>query len=114
MPVDRRTAYPSPRSHPPSGHRCAIPCQAMHAAIFGLPLISGVIADTVLAAQISHRNPGLMLLQDANDLIFGKSAALHLWSFRLGQRLSQTGSDPRGNTSGHLQSFQGYVAVIST
>ena len=38
----------------------------------------------VLAGKISHGNPDIVLLQDANDLAFGKSAALHLWSFRLG------------------------------
>jgi hypothetical protein len=61
--------------------------------------IKSRIADTVLAAQISHGNSGLTLFQNANNLVFGKSAALHLWSFRLGQSLSQTGLDAGGNVT---------------
>jgi hypothetical protein len=54
-------------------------------------------ADSVLAAKIGHGNPGLMLFQDANNLVFDKSAALHLWSFWLGQSLTQSGLDAGGN-----------------
>lgn len=38
-----------------------------------------------------QRKPGLVLLQNADDLVFGEPAALHLWSLRLGQSLAQTG-----------------------
>jgi hypothetical protein len=69
----------------------------MHPAILGFPFIDSCIADTVLAAQIGHGNTNLMLFQDANNLVFGKSAAFHLWSFRLGQSLSQTGLGGGGN-----------------
>jgi hypothetical protein len=41
-----------------------------------------------------------MLLQNADDLIFGEPAALHLWSFRLGQSLPQTGLGGGGNVTG--------------
>ncbi len=51
----------------------------------------------MLAAQIGNGNAGLMLLQNANDLFFGESGLLHLWSFRLSQSLSQTGLNPGGN-----------------
>ena len=60
------------------------------------------VADAVLAAQIGHRNACLVLLQYANDLFFGKSVALHLWSFSPGQSLLQTGLSPRGNVNGHV------------
>jgi Ca2+-binding RTX toxin-like protein len=50
----------------------------------------------VPAAQIGDGNTGLMLLRNADDLIFGKPAALHLWSFRLGQSLTQTGLSKGG------------------
>lgn len=58
----------------------------IHAAIRGLPLLHGRISDAVLAAQIGHENPGVML-QNADDLIFGEPAAHDLWSFRWGQSL---------------------------
>ena len=35
-----------------------------------------------------------------DDLLFGESGLLHLWSFRLGQSLSQTGLNPGGNVTG--------------
>jgi transposase len=63
----------------------------VHAAILGFPPVNGGIADPVRAAQIGDGNPGLVLFQDADDLIFGEPAALHLWSFRLDQSLPQTG-----------------------
>ena len=57
----------------------------------------------MLAAQIGDRNPGLVLFRNADDLVFGEPAALHLWSFQLGQRLSQTGLGPGGNVSLYLR-----------
>ncbi|MCZ8335698.1 MAG: hypothetical protein O9328_15645, partial [Rhodobacteraceae bacterium] len=44
-------------------------------------------------------NPGLVLFQNADDLIFGEPAALHLWSSRLGQSLPQTGLGAGGNVT---------------
>jgi hypothetical protein len=38
-----------------------------------------------------------MLLQNADDRVFGEPAALHLWSLRFGLRLPQTGSGGRRN-----------------
>jgi hypothetical protein len=38
-----------------------------------------------------------MLLQNADNLLFGESGLLHLCSFRLGQSLSQIGLNPGGN-----------------
>lgn len=73
----------------------------IHPAILGLPLVDGRIADAVLAAQIGHGNPSLVLLQNADDLVFGKPAALRLWSFRLGQSLPQTGLGGGGNVTRH-------------
>jgi hypothetical protein len=40
-----------------------------------------------------------VLFQNADDLVFGEPAALHLWSFRLGQSLSQTGLGGGGNVN---------------
>ena len=59
----------------------------------------------MLAAQIRNGNPGLVLFQNADDLIFGKPAALHLWSSRLGQSLRQTGLDAGGNVRSYLTSI---------
>ncbi len=55
------------------------------------PLVNGPIADAVLATQIDDGNTRFMLFQNTDDLVFGEPAALHLWSARLGQSLSQTG-----------------------
>jgi hypothetical protein len=35
----------------------------------GLPFVDAGVADAVLAAQIDHRNLGLLLLQDPDDLL---------------------------------------------
>ena len=51
----------------------------------------------MLAAQIGNGNAGLVLLQDADDLIFGEPAELYLWSSRLGKSLPQTGLGGGGN-----------------
>lgn len=71
----------------------------IHAAILDLPLLNGCIADAVLATQIGDEHTGLVLFRNANDLIFGEPAALHLWFFRLGQSLPQTGLARGGNVS---------------
>ena len=72
----------------------------IHADILGHLLVDGRIADAMLTAQIGDGNPGLMLFQNANDLVFGEPAALHLWSFRLGQSLPQTGLAGGRNVTG--------------
>ena len=46
-------------------------------AILGLPFVEGGAADPVLAAQIGRSQPGLLLLQDPDDLLFVEPAALH-------------------------------------
>jgi hypothetical protein len=61
--------------------------------------VNAGVADPVLAAQIRNRNTGLVLLQYAYDLFFGKSVAFHLWSFSSGQSLLQTGLTQWGNVS---------------
>jgi len=43
-----------------------------HAAELGPALIESRIADTVLAAQILRPKPGLVFLQNADDLFFGE------------------------------------------
>ena len=78
----------------------------VHPTILGFPLVDGRIADAVLAAQICDGNPGLVLFQNADDLIFGEPAALHLWSFRLGQSLPQTGLGGGGNVYGKAHRWE--------
>ncbi|MFE3839320.1 hypothetical protein ABNX41_19960, partial [Rhodobacteraceae bacterium PA1-206B] len=48
---------------------------------------------------IADGNARLVLFQNADDLIFGESAARHLWSSRLGQCLTQTGLAAAGNVT---------------
>ena len=50
-------------------------------------------------AQIGDENTRLVLFQNADDLVFGEPATLHLWSSRLGQSLSQTGLAVGGNVT---------------
>ncbi|MHC2575425.1 hypothetical protein ACVI1J_002923 [Bradyrhizobium diazoefficiens] len=50
----------------------------------------------MLAAQIGDRHAGLMLLQNPDDLLFRKAAALHALVLVVGQNELQTGSSPRG------------------
>lgn len=69
----------------------------IHAAILGFPHINGRIARAVLAAQIGDGNPGLLLFQNTDDLVFGEPAGPQLWSFRLGHSLSETGFRAGGN-----------------
>ncbi len=71
----------------------------LHAAIAITPVVEGRVADPVLAADVRHRNPGLMLLQHRNDLFFAEPALLHL-------RLLPTESNSnRGRFRGQRQSY---------
>ncbi|WP_417774116.1 hypothetical protein, partial [Stappia sp.] len=60
-------------------------------------------AETHHALRLKPDHPigagQIALLQYAYDLFFGKSVALHLWSFSSGQSLIQTGLAPRGNVT---------------
>ena len=63
-------------------------------------------SETEIPASCSFRMPPLgrfvsqIACRATDDLIFAEPAAPHLWSFRLGQSLSQIGLDPGGNVSG--------------
>jgi hypothetical protein len=83
-------------------------------AILGLPPVNGRIADAVLAAQIGDGNPGLKLFQNTDYLIFGEPATLHLWSFRSGQSLPQTGLGGGGNVIWWLATPRPDWSIIPT
>ena len=51
---------------------------------------------TPFAAKIGHRNPGLVLLQNPDDLLFRKTIALHALVLVMGQSELQTGLSPWG------------------
>src|SRR3954464_6700016 len=53
----------------------------------------------MLAAEIGDRNPGLVLLQNPDDLFFCKPFALHALVLVLGQNELQTGLSPRGKVT---------------
>ena len=74
----------------------------LHAAISRAPLVEGRVADAVLAAQLFRAQPGLMLLQDANDLLFAEPASLHRLSPRSENRLTSKQGRFRG--AGHVRS----------
>lgn len=52
--------------------------RGLHATELGAPLVERCIAETALAAQFLDRHPRLCLLEEANDLLFGESALLHI------------------------------------
>ncbi|MBN7762762.1 hypothetical protein JYP52_16600, partial [Nitratireductor aquibiodomus] len=55
-----------------------------------------------------------VLLQYAYDLFFGKSVALHLWSFAWGQSLLQTGLIHWGNVMVHSISMAIATGIFPT
>ncbi len=59
-----------------------------HAAILRPPFVKGRVADPVLAALLLRAEPGLVLLQDANNLFFAETASLHRLSPQLENRLT--------------------------
>ena len=52
----------------------------LRAAIFAAPLVEGYIADPVLVAQFRRRQPGSMLLQYPDNLLFAEPRSLHYLS----------------------------------
>lgn len=72
----------------------------LHPAEMGLPLVDARVTDPVLAAQVEDRHPGLVLLQDPDDLLFREQAAPHVLVLPMGQNRLQTGSARRGNVTG--------------
>ncbi|WP_185928353.1 hypothetical protein [Mesorhizobium sp. M6A.T.Ce.TU.016.01.1.1] len=53
----------------------------------------------MLAAQIANRYPGLVFLQNSDDLLFREAAAFHVLVLWMGQNELQTGLDQRGKVS---------------
>jgi len=56
----------------------------------------------VLATQVGDRDPGLVLLQDPDDLLFREAAAPHVLVLSMGQNELQTGLSQRGNVTAAL------------
>src|SRR3954471_2330339 len=71
----------------------------IHPTEFGFPFVDAGVADAVLAAEIGDRHPGLVLLQNPDDLFFRKTIALHALVLVLGQSELQTGLSPRGKVT---------------
>jgi hypothetical protein len=69
----------------------------LHPTELCFPLVDAGVADPVLAAQLRNRNASLMLLQNPDDLLFGKATAFHALVLKLGQNEFQTGLGQRGN-----------------
>src|SRR5207248_5101980 len=61
------------------------------ASVLGLPVVERRFRDAVLAGQVACLRPQLMLLQNRNDLLFRKPAALHLSVLSSGRTLTSTG-----------------------
>lgn len=55
----------------------AMSVRDLHAAEARAPRVERRVADAVAAADLSHRQPGLLLLQDTDDLLFAEPALLH-------------------------------------
>ena len=50
----------------------------LHAAVLGPPLVEAGRAEAVLASQLSHRHPGIRLLDEPDDLLGGETTLLHV------------------------------------
>ncbi len=73
----------------------------IHPAELGFPFVDAGIAHAMLATQVSDRDARLVLRQDADDLFFRKTTALHVLVLCLGQNELQAGLSPGGNVSDH-------------
>src|ERR1017187_6798629 len=71
-----------------------------HPAELALPAVVGLLADGVLADQLGHRQTGLGLLQDRDDLLFTESLPFHLGSFLAPARLPAKTHSGNGPVSG--------------
>src|SRR5580698_430256 len=71
-----------------------------HPAELALPAVVGLLADGVLADQLGHRQTGVGLLQDRNDLLFTESLPFHLGSFLAPARLPAKTHSGNGPVSG--------------
>ena len=67
----------------------------------------------MLAAQIGRLHPGLVLLQDRNDLLFRVPLAFHRLVLSQGQTPFHPGSIQRGNVKGY-DSFMGAAQEQAT
>src|ERR1700738_1156413 len=119
-PRKRIAAAPRPRPQAPSGPNQVWcydqPLQPLcfrdlETAVFGFPVVKAPLADPVLAAEIGRFHPGLVLLQDPNDLLFRMSLALHrLVLSKGGQTPIHSGSIQGGNVSG-CSPLRGWLAL---
>ena len=65
----------------------------------GLPVADRGITDPVLAAQVGHRNPSLVCLQNSDDLPFREAATLHVPALSTGQNKLQSELESGGDGS---------------
>src|SRR5690606_17330957 len=65
--------------------------------VLRLPAVERLLADSVAAAHLRRRRPGLLLTQHADHLLLGKAAFLHRPS--PGDGLSYQPRDPQGSRS---------------
>ena len=71
----------------------------VHPTEAGLPVVDRGVADPVLATQIGDGYPGLVFLQNSDDLVFREAAALHVLVHSMGQNELESGLDRWGNVS---------------
>lgn len=71
----------------------------VHAAVLGFPFVDAGVTDPVLAAQFGNRDAALVLLQDADDLLFAETTALHVLALSMGQNELQIERDTWGNAN---------------
>lgn len=54
------------------------PRTSIDVAVLRLPMVNTLLTDTVFTYQILNLRAGFVLLQDGNDLLFGKTFAFHI------------------------------------
>src|SRR6516225_5038500 len=88
-------------SHPPASSAAWLPRPPSHRTSLSICNV----ADAVLAAQIGDRDAGLVLLQNPDDLLFRKAAALHALVLVVGPSELQTGLSPWGKVIRNILIF---------
>lgn len=63
----------------------------------------------MLAAQIRGRDPGLVFLQNPDDLLIREAAEFHVLVLSLGQNELQTGLSQRGNVNSYIGMITGIL-----
>ena len=81
--------------------------ETVRPAVLGLPVVQRRIRDAVLAGEIASLRTKLVLLQNRDDLLFRKSAALHQSVLSSGRTLIPSGGKSQWQVTSFHSGFRG-------